>query len=310
MAGNGNYDVVIIGGGPAGLTAAIYTTRGRLKTLLIEKAIIGGQIINAGVIENFPGFPDGITGDELGRLIHRQAEHYGLETITAQVNAVEVKGDSKAIETDEGNFTTKALIIAGGCLRQKLEVPGEEEFLGRGVHSCATCDGPFFADREVAVVGGGNTAANEGLHLVEFASKITLIHRRNELRAQRILQERLFNQPNIDFLWDTTVEKIEGDGFVDSLQLKNVKTGKESTLKVAGVFVAIGQIPDTEYLKGKVPLDPAGQAIVNENMETEVPGIYAVGDIRTNSGRQAITAAGDGAIAAMRADRFVREHSA
>jgi len=303
-----DYDVIIVGGGPAGLTAGIYTARARLNSLLLEREMVGGQIVTIERIENFPGFPEGIGGFELGELMHQQAEKYGLKIISAEATGLELREDGrKVVKTTEGDFATMAVIVAGANRRQKLGVPGEEEFIGRGISFCATCDGPLFQDQPVAVVGGGNAAITEALHLVKFATKVYVIHRRDELRATGILKERAFAEPKIEFLWDTTVEKVEGDALVKSLKLNQVKTGEKSTLEVGGVFVVIGFQPDTGYLKGIVPLDPVGHIITNEKMETGVPGIYAAGDIRHSSIRQAIAAAGDGAIAAVYAERYLTE---
>ncbi|MBI4180345.1 MAG: thioredoxin-disulfide reductase [Chloroflexi bacterium] len=305
---NHSYDVVIIGGGPAGLSAGLYTSRARLDSLLIEKGLWGGQIANVEQIENFPGFPDGIGGFELGQLMQQQAAKYGLKTVSGQVTAIELHGEQKIIKTTEGDFTAKVVIIAGGSERQKLGVPGEEKFTGKGVSYCATCDAAFFRDRPVAIAGGGNSAITEALHLSRYASKVTIIHRRHQLRATSILQERALAEPKIAFLWDTVVEKIEGEDFVKRLRLRQLLTGEESTLEVAGIFVAIGFQPDTDYLKAILPLDETGHIITNEKMETAIPGILAAGDIRHNSARQAITAAGDGATAAIYAERFLTEH--
>jgi thioredoxin reductase (NADPH) len=298
------YDVVIVGGGPAGLTAGLYTARARLKSLLIEKALIGGQITNAERVENFPGFPEGISGFDLGQLIHQQATKFGLETLTAEVTGIELKKE-KVVKTTEGDFVTKTVIFAGGSKYSTLGVPGEAEFTGKGVSYCATCDAPFFRERPVAVVGGSDAAITEALHLVDFASKVTVIHRRDQLRAVAILQERAFAEPKIEFRWNSTVDGIEGENFVKILRLNNVKTGKKSTLKVSGVFVSIGFQPDTGYLKGILPLDSTGHIITSERLETEIPGVFAAGDIRQNSARQAIAAAGDGATAAVYAHRFL-----
>ncbi|MFC1966189.1 thioredoxin-disulfide reductase [Chloroflexota bacterium] len=304
---NTNYDVVIIGAGPAGLTAGLYTSRARLNSLLIERGLFGGQIINAEQVENYPGFPEGISGFELGQLMRQQAEKYGLETVTANATGLELKEDQKAVRTTEGNFTARAVIIAGGSERQKLGVPGEKEYTGKGVSYCATCDAAFFKEQTVAIVGGSDTAITEALHLSKFATKVYLIHRRRQLRATRILQERAFAEPKIEFLWDSTVDRVEGENFVKKLRINNVPTGEKSTLEVAGIFVSIGFKPDTEYLKGLLPLDPVGHVITNEKMETEIPGVFAAGDIRQDSARQAITAAGDGATAAIYAEKFLTE---
>jgi len=302
-----NYDVVIIGGGPAGLSAGIYTARARLNSLLLEKEIIGGQVVNAVLVENFPGFSEGISGYDLTQLMHQQATKFGLETLTAEVTGIELQQSQKIVKTNEGDFAARAVIIAGGSKRLKLGVPGEEQLTGRGVSYCATCDAAFFREQPVAVVGGGNAAITEALHLARFATRVIVIHRRKQLRATRILQERAFSEPNIEFLWDTTVVKIEGENQVKQLGLNHVPTGEKSTLEVNGVFIAIGFKPDTAYLKGILSLDNVGHIITNENMETDIPGVFAAGDIRHNSGRQAITAAGDGATAAIYAERFITE---
>ncbi len=305
MAETNTYDVIVIGGGPAGLTAGLYTSRARLSSLLVEKGLTGGQINNTNLIENYPGFPDSIDGYELGNLILKQATKFGLEVTTAEVTGIDIKDDLKTVITSEGNFSATAVIIAGGSKRNTLNVPGEEEYSGKGVSYCATCDAPLFTDKPVAVVGGSNSAVTEALHLAEFASKVVLIHRRDELRAVGIMRERILAEPRVEILWDTTVDAVEGDVFVERLRLNNVKTGEKATLDVSGVFVSIGFQPDTGYLKGIVPLDPVGHIITNEKMETEVPGIFAAGDIRLNSARQAITAAGDGATAAIYAQRYL-----
>lgn len=299
------YEVIIIGGGPAGLSAGLYTSRARLRSLLIEKGPPGGQITNAELVENYPGFAQGISGLELGQLIHQQATRYGLETLQAEATGLELEGEKRVVVTTKGKFSAKAVIIASGSERRKLGVAGEEELTGRGVSYCATCDGPFFKESAVAVVGGGNAAITEALHLAKFASRVKVIHRRHELRATRILQEKARAEPKIEFLWDTEVEGIEGKDRVKRLNLSNVKSGEKSTLDVAGVFVAVGLKPNTDYLKGVLPLDDAGYIITNEKMETKIPGIFAAGDVRLNSARQAITAAGDGATAAVYAEKFV-----
>ncbi len=304
---NRNYEVVIIGAGPAGLTAGLYTSRARLNSLLIERGLFGGQIANAERVENYPGFPDGIGGLELGQLMQQQAAKYGLRTVTAEATGIELQESQKVVKTTEGDFTARAIIIAGGSKRQTLGVPGEEEFTGKGVSYCATCDAAFFREKPVAVVGGGNAAITEALHLAKFASRVTVIHRRHQLRATRILEERAFSEPNIEFLWDSTVERIEGENFVKMLRLHQAITGKKSTMEVAGIFISIGFTPDTDYLKGLLPLDSIGHIITNEKMETAIPGIMAAGDIRQNSARQAIAAAGDGATAAIYAERFLTE---
>jgi len=302
---NEKYDVVIIGGGPAGLTAGLYASRASLNSLLIEKGLVGGQVANAEWVENYPGFPEGISGVELGQFMHQQATKYGLKTLLAEVTGLELQGEQKVIRTTEGDFIAKAVIIAGGSERQKLGVSGEEEFTGKGVSYCATCDAAFFREQPVAVVGGGDAAITEALHLTKFASRVTVIHRRDQLRASRILQEKAFSQPKIEFRWNSIVEKIEGGDLVKRIRLRQVKTGEESALEVAGIFISTGLKPNTDYLKGILSLDVTGLIITDGKMETKIPGIFAAGDIRYNSARQAITAAGDGATAAIYAEKFI-----
>ena len=301
------YDVIIIGGGPAGLSAGIYTSRARLNSLLIERGVVGGQIADAEMVENYAGFAEGVSGVELGQLMQRQAAKYGLNITIAEVTGLELKKDKKVVKTTKGDFTAKAVIIASGSERGKLGAPGERELTGKGVSYCATCDAPFFKEKPVAVVGGGDVAITEALHLAKFSSKVILIHRRDRLRATRILEERARAEPKIEFLWDTVVEKIEGEDVVKKLILRQVKTGKKSTLDVAGVFIATGFKPNTDYLKGFLPLDKTGFIKTNDRMETKIPGIFAIGDIRLNSARQAITAAGDGATAAVFAEIFISQ---
>ncbi len=299
------YEVIIIGGGPAGLTAGIYTARNRLNGLLIEKGGIGGLMVNAEQMENYPGFPEGISGFELGELMHKQALKYGLEILLAEVSGIELQEKQKVVKTTQGNFIAGAVIIAGGSERSKLDVPGEEAFTGKGVSYCATCDAAFFNEQTVAVVGGGNAAISEALHLAKFASRVVVIHRRDQLRAARILQERAYAEPKVEFLLNNTVEEIEGQDLVERIRLQQKVTGEKSTLDVSGVFISVGQKPNTDYLKGIVPLDAKGYIITNDKMETEIPGILAAGDIRGSSIRQVVAAAGDGATAALYADRFL-----
>jgi thioredoxin reductase (NADPH) len=302
---NKEYDVVIIGGGPAGLTAGIYTSRDRLSSLLIERGVIGGRITDAEKLDNYPGFPQGISGSELTGLMHQQANKYGLETVSAEVTTIDAKDERRVVRTTDGDFIARAVIIAGGSERVKLGIPGEKEFTGRGVSYCATCDGPFFSGKAVAVVGGGNTAIYEALHLTQFASKVSVIHRRQQLRATAVVQEKARAQPKIEFLLDTVVKAIEGKDSVQRLVLQNVKSGKQSTLDVSGVFMAIGLKPNTGYLTNLLPLDKQGAIITDGQMKTRIDGIFAAGDIRSGSIRQVVAAAGDGAIAAISAKNFI-----
>ena len=300
-----DYELIIVGGGPAGLTAGIYAARARLRTLLIDRGVPGGQIVNAELVENYPGFPEGISGAELGQLMERQAVKYGLETAMADVDGVVIEDGMKVVETGKAHHAARAVILAGGSEYSKLGVPGEEELRGRGVSYCATCDGAFFRDQVVAVVGGGNVALNDAIFLTRFASKVIVVHRRDELRATKIVQERAFAEPRIDFRWNAIVTSIEGDSQVQEVRLRNVKTGEESMLEVSGVFIAVGFSPNTGYLEQLLSLAPGGFVKVNDQMETEVPGVYAAGDIRAGSPRQVSSAVGDGATAAISAERYL-----
>jgi len=295
----------IVGGGPAGLTAGLYSSRSRLKTLLIEKGVLGGQIANADRVDNYPGFPRGISGLELAELIHQQAVSHGLETLSAEVTRLVPRLGENIVSTTEGDFTALAVIIAGGSQFRQLDVPGESEFRGRGVSYCATCDGPLFRDKAVAVVGGGDAAITDALYLSRFASSIKVIHRRNKLRAGKLLQEKARAEPKIEFVWDSVVTEVKGGKLVAELALKNTRSGKTSSLEVGGVFVAIGLVPNTGYLRGVLPLDEQGYIIADGSMATEVAGIFAAGDIRHNSVKQAVVAAGEGAVAALSAEKFI-----
>jgi thioredoxin reductase (NADPH) len=300
-----SYQVVIIGGGPAGLTAGLYCARSKFNGLLIEQGIIGGQITNAERVENYPGFPKGISGIELGQLIHEQAISYGLEILPAEVTKAVPVQKHNLVSTSEGDFMAESIIIASGSQYRKLGVPGEDKFVGKGISYCATCDGPLFRAKTVAVIGGGDSAVTEALYLSKFASSVKIIHRRSQLRASKIFQERAKAQPKIGFIWDTVVTQIEGDGVVKQLTLKNTKNDRISILELAGIFVAIGSKPNSTQWRGLLPLDEEGYIVTNELMETKIPGIFAAGDVRHNSARQAITAAGDGATAAISAAKFL-----
>ncbi|MFC1994560.1 NAD(P)/FAD-dependent oxidoreductase [Chloroflexota bacterium] len=303
------YEIVIIGGGPAGLSAGLYVGRARRRTLLIERVLVGGQMVNAELIENYPGFPGGISGFELGQLMEQQVRQYGVEVEMGDVPAIELRGREKVVRMSDGIYLAKALIIAGGCSHNKLGVPGEGKLSGRGVSYCATCDAALYRGEVVAVVGGGDTAITDALLLTRFARRVVVIHRRRELRASRVLQERAFASPGLEFVWDSVVESIEGDSQVKELRLCDVNSGERSSLPVGGVFVSVGLRPVTDYLDGLLTLAPGGYIVVNERLETEVGGIFAAGDIRLNSGRQIVTAAGDGATAALSAERYLSEQS-
>jgi thioredoxin reductase (NADPH) len=302
------YEVIVIGGGPAGLTAGLYASRAGLKTLLCERGMFGGQIVNAKQVDNYPGFPEGISGIELASLMHQQATKYGLETMTTEVTNVK-PGHNYNVITTEGNFKAEAIIIAAGSEYRKLGVPGEEKLLSRGVSYCATCDAFFFRDLDVAVVGGGDTAITDALELSEHASKVYIIHRRDQLRAGHVLQRLALAHPKLKPIWDTVVDEITGEDKVNGLRLRNVKTGEISDLQVSGVFVAIGLEPNSQRFAGIVELDKTGLIKTDESMATSAPGIFAVGDIRKNSARQVASAVGDGTTAALSTFKYLRERS-
>ncbi|MCL2281665.1 MAG: thioredoxin-disulfide reductase [Dehalococcoidia bacterium] len=302
------FDVIIIGGGPAGLSAAIYTARDRLSTLLIEKSIIGGMINEADKVDNYPGFHEGISGMDLTSKMYKQAQKYELQDVNTEVLSISANAPRDfSVKTADTEYLAKSVIIASGSDKQKLGIPGEKEFTGRGVSYCATCDAPFYREKTVAVVGGGNSAIYEALHLAKFASKVYIIHRRNQFRATTIIQERAKSEPKIKFILNTVVEAVQGTDFVENLMLKNITSNQISELSVDGVFVSIGIKPNTSYIKNLLALDDSGMIIVDSNMQTNVPGIFAAGDIRHNSIRQVIAAAGDGSIAAMSAKKWVEE---
>jgi thioredoxin reductase (NADPH) len=303
------YDVIIIGGGPAGLTAGLYTSRAGLKSLLLERGMLGGQMVNAALVENYPGFPEGIAGPKLGSLMHQQAVKYGLEVVTAEVIGVSQEQPYYSISTTEGSLEASGVIIAAGSEYRKLGAAGEERLSGRGVSYCATCDGFFFRNREVAVVGGGDTAITDALELSQHASKVYVIHRRDQLRAGKALQERAFVHPKLEFIWDTVVEEVSGDKVLEELKLRHVKTGQQSSLKVNGVFVAVGLMPNSRSFFNVLELDDAGYIVTDEMMATSAPGIFAAGDIRRNSPRQIAAAVGDGVTAAMSVFKYVQEIS-
>ncbi len=301
-----DYQVIIIGGGPAGLTAGLYTCRSQLKTLLIERGLLGGQITEASKVENYPGFPVGISGIELGERMTEQARHFGLEVLSGEVTAVDLAGEWKRVDTTVGSYRGHSVIIASGGSYRKLGVVGETELLGRGISYCATCDGPLFREQDVAVVGGGDTAVTDALYLAQFAKKVFLVHRRSELRAAPVLQERARAEPKIDFLWNKVVQTIRGQEKVEGIELAQVTSKEKSYLPVAGVFIAIGLDPATSFLEGQLRLTPDRRIPVNEFMDTEVRGVFAAGDVRRNALGQVVSAAGDGAVAALTAYRYLR----
>ena len=300
------YDIIIIGGGAAGFTAGLYAARDRCTALVVERFSAGGQVLNCEHIENYPGFPDGIAGYSLGPTLQQQAANMGVEMKLAEVQSLRLEGDTKVLQTDDGELHTKAVILACGSSFTKLGIPGEEAFVGKGVSHCASCDGSFFMNEPVAVIGGGDAALDEGIHLTQYVSQVTVIHRRDQLRACSLLQERARANEKLQFRWNTVVRAIEGDSGVQRLQLEDVKTGERSQLDVTGAFIFAGLTPNTEFLKDVVPLNESGHVVTDLWMRTSVPGVCAAGDVRADSSRQLISAAGDGATAALAAIRYCR----
>lgn len=298
------YDVVIVGGGPAGLAAGLYAARDRFRTLILERAVIGGNITNAEEVDNYPGYPEGISGFDLTAKMHEQATKHGAETISADVTGMNIDGGVKKISTSEGDFQAGAVIIASGTERVKLEVAGEKEFTGRGVSYCATCDGPFFKGKTVAVIGGGNAALYEALHLSKFAAKVYLVHRRDAYRATMAVQEKIQQNPVIEPVLRAVVSNIKGESKVGSLELRTTDSNKVFELPVDGVFVSIGLSPNTSFVKSVLELDSHGSINVDEKLQSSISGVFAAGDVRAHSIRQVVTAAGDGAHAAF----HVREY--
>ena len=299
-------NVVIIGAGAAGLTAAIYAARANLDPVVIAGPQPGGQLIITSEVENYPGFPDGVAGYTLGPLLQQQATALGLEMQLTEVSVVQRDGDLTVIQTDSGEFQTRALIVATGSNFSTLGIPGEEEFVGKGVSHCAACDGAFFMDQPVAVVGGGDAAIDEGIHLTQYASQVAIIHRRDALGACRLLQERAHANEKLSFCWNTRVRAIEGDTGVNRIQIEDVITGQPWSMDVAGVFLYIGLTATTQFLGDLVSLNEKGQIVTDLRMRTSMPGILAAGDVRGDSSRQLVSAAGDGATAALAAIRYIR----
>ena len=302
------HDVIIIGSGSAGYTAAIYACRAGRKTLILAGSIPGGQLMITSDVENFPGFPEGVLGPELMEKLRRQAEKFGPEIIYDDVSFVDFSTRPFKVAAGGKSYEGKSVIIATGANAKWLGLPSETKFRGRGVSSCATCDGFFFKGKDVVTVGGGDTAMEEATFLANITNSVTVVHRRDALRASKIMQERATGNPKIHFVWDSTVKEITGDDKVTGVQLHNLKSGKDSHVHAEGVFVAIGYEPNTEFLKGKVELDSQGYVVTRKDTETSVPGVFAAGDVRDHKYRQAVTAAADGCMAAIDADRFLAEH--
>ncbi len=306
------YDVIIIGAGPGGLAAGLYAGRSRLNTLLIEKEKDGGQIVITSEIENYPGCLDEESGSSLIARMTKQVEKFGVERVKDNIEKVDFTGDTKVLYGKNGEYHARAVIIATGAFPRPIGCPGEKELIGKGVSYCATCDGNFFEDMDIYVVGGGDTAVEEAMYLTKFGRKVTVIHRRDELRAAKSIREKAFKNPKMNFMWDSVVTEIGGDGMVEYMVVKNVKTGEETRIDAPeedgtfGIFGFIGFLPQSGMFEGAVELEN-GYIPTNEKMETNVPGVFAVGDIRVKDVRQVVTAAADGAIAALMAEKYL-EH--
>ena len=300
------YDMVIIGGGPGGYTAALYGARAGRETLVLEKLSAGGQMGLTNQIDNYPGFPGGVDGIELADRMQLQAERNGAQTVYAEVTALQLEGEIKRIATTEGDFEAKTVVIATGANPKPLGLTNEQPLIGRGVHYCAHCDGMFYRGKTVAVVGGGNSAVADALHLSRLAKKVYLIHRRSSLRAERIHEKALNEAENIEFLWDSRVSALEGQDRLSGIRVQSVQTGEEQSIILDGLFVSIGRKPATDLVQGQLALDQAGYILADETTCTSVPGVLAVGDVRTKALRQVVTAVADGAVAAHFADEYLR----
>ena len=299
------YDTIIIGGGPAGLSAGLYASRSRLDTLIIERAAYGGQVATTDELDNYPGSIENSTGTSLSKRMKDQAEEFGTKFVSEEVSSVELDGDIKTIKCMKKNYKAKTIIIATGAYPRLGGFKNESELRGKGVSYCATCDADFFADLDIVVLGGGDSAISEAIYLTKFGKSVTVIHRRDELRAAKSLQEKAFSNPKIKFIWDTVVEEAKGIEILESLVIKNIKTGIVSEIKADGCFVFVGYLPISELFKGKITMDERGDIITDEEMRTNIPGVYAAGDIRVKLLRQVITAAADGAIAATHAEHYI-----
>lgn len=299
-----DYDLVIIGAGPAGLTAGLYASRARMNVLLLEKSVPGGQILVTDWIENYPGFPEGISGYDLAEKMRIHALELGLKIETAEVQSLNLSSQTKEIVLSSRTLQTKSLIIASGASPKKLGI-GEDKYMGKGISFCATCDAPFFKEKTVVAVGGGDTAVQEAIFLTKFAKKVYLVHRRDELRAAKILQERAFANPKIEFVWDSVVTGVAGLFGIEGVHVKNVKTNEAKTIKADGCFIWVGILPNTEFVKGAVATDEFGFIMGNAKMQTNVPGVFVAGDVRDTPLRQIATAVGDGSIAAVSAEHYI-----
>ena len=299
------YDMIIIGGGPGGYTAALYAARAGLKVVVLEKLSAGGQMALTTQIDNYPGFENGIDGFQLGEQMQQQAERFGAETVLAEVTAVNLSGKEKEVITTDGTFYGKTVVIATGADPKKLGLPEENQLVGRGVNYCAACDGMRYRGKTVVVIGGGNTAVADALQLSRIAQKVILVHRRDTLRATQVYHDQLLRTPNIELRWNSQVTELLSDGKLTGIKLRNVQTGAESTLDCDGIFVSIGRAPITKLFAGQLSLDESGYIIAGESTESSVPGVFAVGDVRTKVLRQVVTAVADGALAAHYAEEYL-----
>lgn len=307
MSGDKIYDVIIVGAGPAGMTAAVYTARGNMSTLMIERGIPGGQMANTEEIENYPGFQS-ILGPELSTKMFDHAKHFGAEYAYGDVTKIEDGREYKTVFVGDNSYKARAIILTTGADYRRMGIPGETELTGRGVSYCAVCDGAFFRNKDIIVVGGGDSAVEEGTYLTRFANKVTIIHRRDELRAQKILQERAFANEKIEFIWNTTVKEVnEKDGKIGSVTLVSTEDGSEREMETEGMFIYIGLDPLTAPFENLGILDENGYIATNDVMETKIPGIFAAGDVREKLLRQVVTATGDGSIAAQAAQKYIEE---
>ncbi|WP_069649128.1 thioredoxin-disulfide reductase [Caloranaerobacter ferrireducens] len=308
------YDVVIIGSGPAGLSAALYAGRARLKTLVIEKERTGGQIVTTDEVANYPGSIRNATGPSLIARMVEQVEEFGAERVSDTITEVELEGKIKVLKGEKGEYRAKTVIVATGAKPRQLNCPGEKEFTGKGVSYCATCDADFFTDFDVYVIGGGDSAVEEAIYLTKFARKVTIIHRRDQLRAAKSIQEKAFKNEKIDFIWNSEVKEIKGDGIVESMVIRNRVTGEETEIHANeedgtfGIFVFIGYMPQTDLFKGILDMDERGYLLTDEDMKTNIEGVFAAGDCRKKSLRQVVTACADGAIAATQAEKYIENN--
>ncbi|MEE8390478.1 MAG: thioredoxin-disulfide reductase [Anaerolineae bacterium] len=302
------YDLIILGGGPAGLTAAVYAGRGRVKTLVLTGSLPGGQPVNTDIVENYPGFPEGIDGPELAQHFRAQAERFDAQLVLEDATEVDFSARPFTVRTHTATYRAQTVIVATGAVPRRLGVPGEDKFFGRGVSACATCDGFFYKDKRVVVVGGGDSAVAEGIFLTRFAREVVVVHRRDELRAAKIYQEQALAHPKIRFVWDTVVEEVLGEQTVNGVRARNVKTDETSVIETDGVFIYVGMVPTTELFTGQLEMNDWGYIVSDHRQQTNVPGVFVAGDVQDPTYRQIVIAAGTGAVAAMEAEKFLMEH--